>query len=48
MHGEVVNNCDVFTEYYHCYKTKDNEMGGACSKHGRDEKCKQNVSRKIH
>jgi len=28
-----------FTTYDSDYQIKEDEMGGACSKHGRDEKC---------
>jgi len=29
-----------------CDQVEDNEMDGACSAHGRDEKCAQNFGRK--
>jgi hypothetical protein len=28
-----------FTKYYYGAQIKEDEMGGACSKHGRDEEC---------
>jgi len=35
-----------FIKYYSGDQVKEDEMGGACSTHGCDEKCIQNVGRK--
>jgi hypothetical protein len=36
----------IGTKYYYCHKIKKDEMGRACSTHGRNEKCVDNFNLK--
>jgi hypothetical protein len=45
LHNEELHNVCSPT-YYFGDQIKEYEMGGACSAHGRDEKCVQNVGQK--
>jgi hypothetical protein len=39
LHNEELHNFVSFVKYYYGDQIKGDEMGGACSTYGRDEKC---------
>jgi hypothetical protein len=46
LHNEELHNLNASLKYYKGDKIKEDEMGGAGSTHGIDEKCVENFYRK--
>jgi hypothetical protein len=44
LHNEELHN--LYFSLYKCKQIKEDELGGACSRNGKDEKFVQNFSRK--